>query len=363
MRKSLMTILVLGLAGAAFAQTYTFTTPSGDRWFYPFNFSPGTRLNATTFGAAGLFGFNDRDGQLYVVWDTTGQIPAGQGAANYQIQSVQVRIRNLPDAIWSPDLTVDEWFTHDVNGDGEINADGIARGEPGDTDGESDDPDPGRTIELYGLAFGPQSSYATWTEASPYRGSSSTSEAPRDPYPFTYQAGTLAKLHVEDCVAGLWNDTLPNPVFSFTPTPWAIGVPDNYTPGQGPAFDVTFDVDLDLVGGAVRQYFQEQLDGGRLFVAINSLSDIAMLGDPNEVPNFFTKESVGVDPEGLAPELVIVLGAAACDGDLTGDSQVDFADFSVLSSCWGAACGDLTGDAVTDFADFSTLSSDWGCGL
>lgn len=51
----------------------------------------------------------------------------------------------------------------------------------------------------------------------------------------------------------------------------------------------------------------------------------------------------------------------SCDGDLDGDSRVDFADFSILSSCFGQPCGDLTGDNLTDFADFSVLSADWGC--
>lgn len=64
-----------------------------------------------------------------------------------------------------------------------------------------------------------------------------------------------------------------------------------------------------------------------------------------------------------APLALTVVPGGGCSGDLTGDSQVDFADFSVLSACWGSPCGDLTGDALTDFADFSALSADWGCGL
>lgn len=52
---------------------------------------------------------------------------------------------------------------------------------------------------------------------------------------------------------------------------------------------------------------------------------------------------------------------SGCDGDLTGDSVVDFDDFAQLSACWDSACGDLTGDATTDFSDFATLSADWGC--
>lgn len=60
---------------------------------------------------------------------------------------------------------------------------------------------------------------------------------------------------------------------------------------------------------------------------------------------------------------VVATGALLCAGDLTGDSAVDFADFSQLASCFDQPCGDLTGDATTDFADFAVLASDWNCGL
>lgn len=54
-------------------------------------------------------------------------------------------------------------------------------------------------------------------------------------------------------------------------------------------------------------------------------------------------------------------GVTPCDGDLTGDSKTDFADFAQLSACFGSPCGDLTGDNLTDFADFAVLSADFGC--
>lgn len=67
------------------------------------------------------------------------------------------------------------------------------------------------------------------------------------------------------------------------------------------------------------------------------------------------------DHRAVTVDFILPAPAAVCDGDLTGDSLVDFADFAVLSACFGSPCGDLTGDALTDFSDFAVLSADFGC--
>ncbi|MEP0847390.1 MAG: hypothetical protein HRF50_11315 [Phycisphaerae bacterium] len=367
---------LLAGAAAARAQQYDFTTPLYDQWQYPFNFTPGSRPIATCFSSLGtgnpdFAAFNDRDGQLIVAWNTAAQIPSGQGAQNYDVASIRITLTNQSAALWAIDLTPDEWYTFDFNLDGQVNADGVPRGQPGDTDGESDDPDPGRTVELFGVGFGPTYSAATWTEASSYHGGTVLGGtpiwAPRDPFPFVYQDGTGNVLHVEDNVEGLWNSDYG--VTQFTPTPWAVGVPQDYDPNnQDVPFEVVFDVDLDLSDGRVREYFRSQLDTGRVFVQVTSLAETEQFGNTDYTPKFFTKEGTTVEPGAKAPILTIVLGAPGLDGDLDGDGCVNLADLSQLLTNYGQTSGaqpedgDIDGDGDVDLADLSSLLTNYGLG-
>ncbi len=301
---------VLTMVTAAPAADFTFDTPSDDRWHYPFNFSPGFRTTASCFGTVGTPGFNNRDAMIYVAWDTSELIAPGKGAGAYDIQSITVTLTNQANAFinpdWPIDTTADEWFTYDLNADGMNNADGIPRGEAGDTDGESDDIDPGRPLELFGLVFGPTTSESTWGEFTPFIGGDSMTVVERDPFPFVFQDGTNAPLHVEDNVSGLFNDGLG--VFQFTPTPWATGSPIGYTPGaQSVPFDVQFDIDLTLADGEVKAYFQEQLNNGRIIVAVTSLRETVMMGSSSGVPSFYMKEGVSLDPGAKAASLRVTI--------------------------------------------------------
>ena len=359
--------LIAAAAGSASAQTFDFTTPTDDRWVYPFNFSAGTRLSASVFSAAGLSGFNDRDGEIVVRWGTGGQITPGAGS--YTIESVTVTLTNDINAAWIPDLTTDPWYESDVNGDGTINGDGFPRGDPNDTDGESDDSDPGRPIELYGVGYGPTHSEASWTEFSSYVGSDSLTNMARDPFPFVYQVGTGDKLHIEDHVKGLNNDTLPVPVTSFTPTAWAFGNPQSYTPGaQSVPFDVVFEVDLN--GEGVRDYFEQELDGGAVTVAIASFQEIPVMGSPTAVGNFFMKESVGIFVGAKAPKLTIVLSQACSRADVTTtgagssdpgygvpDGSITAADIQFYVNLY------VAGDPAADLTTTGAGSSDPGFGV
>ncbi len=341
------------VTSAARGQQFDFPMPSDDRWHYPFNFTPGTRAITSSFGA--LFDqFNDRDGIVLVAWETGALIPPGMGPENYNIDSIDITLTNqanefsIPD--WQVDLTVDEWFTHDVNLDGIINADGIPAGEPGDTDGESDDPDPGRTIDLFGVAFdeGAPFTEATWIETSFYLGANGNGNVPRNPYPFEYDENGN-RLHVEDCVKGLHNEALG--VFSFTPQPWAIGIPQGYTPGvQVTPFDVTFSVDLTLSGGGVKRYFQEQLNNGRIIVAITSLAEVAVQGSSTAVPAFYSKEGVPLNPNAAPAALSIVLSDCAKDGDLDDSGTTDLGDIGLFAA---VAVGNNSDPALQDAADLN----------
>lgn len=354
------------VCGRAVAQEYVFETPTDDRWHYPFSGTPGNRGVGTIFGAV-FDTFNDRDAIVLVAWDTTGLIAPGQGAENYNIDSITVTLTNqanqfsMPD--WLVDTTVDEWFTYDLNLDEMVNADGIPRGEPGDTDGESDDVDPGRPLELFGMGFagfGPFDEFS-WVESSIYIGSSGAGNVPRDPFPFVFDQD-LNRLHVEDSVKGLHNEDLG--VFGFTPEPWAVGVPIGYTPGiQASPFDVEFEINLALSGGEVKRYFQEQLNNGRIMVAITSLNETAIQGPQSGIPAFYMSEGTMIDPGAKAPLLSISLSNCNNNGDIDGDLDVDLIDVESFASVAVGnettptlvAASDLNCDGSVDGLDVSLM--------
>lgn len=333
--------------GLARGAEIVLSTPSDDRWHYPFNFSPGDRGAAGVFGSLGdleFAGFNDRDGMFYIGWSTAGAVQPGHPPQDYEVCEMIVEATNLPGASWLVDLTVDEWFTFDVNRDGIVNGDGVPRGSAGDRDGESSDLDPGRPLELFGLSFGPGFAYATWDEGDEYVGATCdffTQEcvnAARNPFPFAFRDSTTTRLHVEDSIKGRHNGGLNPPLCAsvsglcpFTPIPWAIGLPRNYTPGaQATSFDVRFVVDLTLSGGQVRRYFQEQLAGGRLFVAITSLLLADLQGEQATYPTLHTKESVS--PGAKAPRLTLQV-AVGPTGDFNGDGAVLPPDIDMGTAC------------------------------
>jgi hypothetical protein len=356
-----MVVALLTGATPAYSADFVFDMPSDDRWHYPFNFTPGQRGVMSVFGAFGnqdFPEFNDRDGIAIVAWDTTALLDPGLSLASYDVCSVTVRLTNAASANWPIDLTVDDVSTF--------------YGAP--------DPDPGRPIELFGAGFGPDFQYESWNEFELYEGGRCNFEGticsndPRDPFPFVYQPGTLAKIHVEDSVKGTQNEHLnpplcasPSGICPFTPTPWAVGVPINYTPGQQSVpFDVLFDINLSLSDGAVRGYFQEQLRGGRVFVIVTTLLLADFMGSQSGYPTFFTKEAFGT---GVKPGQLTIRLKSHPPGDIAGDGISTLEEVAVGLRCMdgpGAAvvpppgvhrdtclCAfDVNGDGAIDLRDF-----------
>lgn len=322
----LLMVWYMAAGAVAVGAETTFDVPSDDRWHYPFNFSAGRRALASCFGSTSdptYQTFNDRDGVMVVGWDTSEGVPDGFPHLTYDIRSVRVILTHPSGADWPVDLTPDEWFTFDLNDDGAVNADGVPHGAPGDEDGESDDPDAGQPIELFGAGFGPEYTPASWSEFSAYVGGDDLVLAPRDPYPFVveFEDDVPVRRHVEDSVKD-----------SFTPAPWAIGVPEGYTPGaQADPFLVVFDVDLALTEGEVRRYFQEQLSAGRVFAVMTSLRTTVKQASSG-FPTFYCKEGAAPGSGIAAPTLVLALLPS---GDISGDGQRGLDDLAALVDCLG----------------------------
>jgi hypothetical protein len=131
-----------------------------DRWMYPFAFTGGTRDLAPTFGAIGSPGFDNRDGQFVIGFDTAGQIPTGLGPGTYQIISATVRAMVGSPSGFEYDPTYDTYRTY------------LAPENPNSLA----DSDIGRPIELHGLgfrngythlSFGPTDKYTIGARKSP----------------------------------------------------------------------------------------------------------------------------------------------------------------------------------------------------
>lgn len=300
-------LLGLPLAGGLCeaACPVVFSTPSDDRWHYPFNFTPGFRGTASCFGSTAdpaFDTFNDRDGIFLLGWRTDDQIEPGLLITNYEILSVEVvltaaagtgGVGSFPPADWFVDLTPDPWFNMDY---------------------PLTDNDAGSPLELYGMGFGPSFSEASWDEGSQYIGGDDFAYSPRDPYPFVFSA--MGPMHVEDNVKA-----------QFTPIPWAIGVPQEYIRPASVPFAVHFDVDLDLSNGLVLDHFKEKLQSGRVLVTVTSLYATVQEA-PTGFPNFYTKESP--DPAAVNPILIITL---ASSGDITEDRLQDLTDYAAAAEC------------------------------
>jgi hypothetical protein len=72
-------LFVATTASAQTKVTVKYTTPSADRWNYPFNPTPGIRPTSSVFGnEAGSSLFDNRDGQMIVVYNTAEDIPRAQ---------------------------------------------------------------------------------------------------------------------------------------------------------------------------------------------------------------------------------------------------------------------------------------------
>ncbi len=362
-----LTVLLLGLlmsTAVIRAADFVVDVPSDDRWHYPFNFTPGSRA---TIGCFGSFGnpdfpdFNDRDGIMVVAWDTSAHIEAGFDPSLYDVCSVSVTVTNIPGAVWPVDLTLDDVSTFP----------------------DQFDPDPGRPIELFGAGFGPQYAYETWEESELYAGGRCNFEGticsndPRDPFPFVFREGFDQVLHVEDSVKGTQNEDVVPPLCTgatcpFTPIPWAIGIPADYTPNQQTVpFDVHFDVDLALSNGRVRRYFQEQLSGGRVFVVVTTLQLVDLREGQTSYPTFFSKEVTG---PGIKPARLVVRLKSDPPGDFDGDGIIAGTELNPVTLCMGgpdagieppppmsaATCRcalDTDNDADIDLRDLATVFS------
>ncbi|MFG0283975.1 MAG: GC-type dockerin domain-anchored protein [Phycisphaerales bacterium JB039] len=320
-------LLVVAAAGAAQAGPIdvSYQAPSLDRWMYPFGTTPGTETIASTFGALGLVGFDDRDAQFIIGFDTEAEIPTGLELAKYRVVSARVILTVARDAEFVYDPTSDALGTYFDSAD------------PGYTP----DADDGRPVEMFAVGYRGGFDLTTWEETTFFG----------DPVIPPAEGGRNA-FAAEYDDAGGFKDLSSNVLERFEVFPFAVGQTDTVAPGDPVLLETELAFEIDPCAPGARRYFAEALQYGRLNLAISSLHRIDV-GATNS-PAFHTRESVfGGDPffQAAKLEMTVLLDD---DADLNGDGSKDFFDFLLFQNLFAAGdpLADFTGDCALDFFDF-----------
>jgi hypothetical protein len=263
-RVGLILLFLLAVAPSANAATASVAL---DRWMYPFAFTGGTRDLSPTFGAVGTAGFDNRDAQFLIGFDTSATVPAGAGALSYQINSITVRTMVGP-AGFTYDPSYDSYRTYLPAADAEFQADG----------------DAGRPIELHGVGFRngyTQFSFGANDDQPPGFEESSLFGTPG--------VGTRNAFALGFPSAGTGSDISSNVNDRIESHPWAIGAAPIATGAVVPD-NTTFSFAIDLTNADVRSYLQQGLNEGVLGFAITSMHEASQGGGP-PTPQFITREN------------------------------------------------------------------------
>ena len=337
-------VLATGVMAGGLAYANEFSgciETQADRWMYPFNATPGTRPGGSVFGYLPYpaeTSFDNRDGQMIVAFDTTGLVPAGEGAENYEIDQLQLQM-TLKGELSSPiDLTVDEWNTY----------------LPATAKDWEPDEDAGRPIELYAAGFRYDYTRVNWQEDDPFSDQGAFGTNHRS----VFSAGIAEDGQLFE-VSSNFND-------GYTSQPLAIGSFADYAEGDIAPEGAVAIFNIDLSAPEVRGWVGESLNEGRIVFAVTSLVP-ASQGD-GVLTQFYLKENPLVEA-GVRDAGVLCLGGRISEGcsipaDFDGDCDVDGGDLGLLLSLWGtcpAPCAaDLNNDGFVNGADLGQMLSSWG---
>jgi hypothetical protein len=322
-------IAVLAIAAGANAQLIdaTIDVPSLDRWMYPFNGEPGSKLEIPTFGAVGLFGFDDMDGQFIVGFETSKIVPTGLDLDDYRIAAIIVTTTNVNADTFQYDPTYDAFNTYLDAEDPDFLPDG----------------DPDRPITLYAVGYRGGFDLATFEEDSDF------GDIPPD---FNTEM-------VRNAYAALFDETgaafdVSNHVDQrFDATPLATGQVDALEPGDVVPANSTFVFDADICTSGLRTYVKESLALGKLNFAVTSLTPAAKQ-DPSGLPRWYSKENpLALPPFDRTATLSLIV-LAGDFGDFNADGVKNILDFVSFQQAFvaGSPLADANEDCQLNILDF-----------
>ncbi|MDX2116821.1 MAG: hypothetical protein SFY96_01415 [Planctomycetota bacterium] len=333
--------VVIGIFGASMLAcsanaepiSAAYTQPSLDRYMYPFNFSSGTESQSPIFGAILQPGFDDRDAQFIIGFNTSGTIPAGFPAAYYKVRSVKVTVYNAIGDRFVFDPTWDSVRTlYNVTDPQYVR-----------------DQDPGKPVELYPVAYRSPMTLANFTETSAF----GPQPQPQPGSRYVY-AAMLDDAGAPTDVSRQVNDRM-----EAYPAAIAYCVPAVSAGAKVPQ-DTALVMEVNLCVQGVRSYIQRSLAAGKLNWSVTSLEPAT--GGPGggtgtpTYPSLYTKENAIAQILGFMPsmEVQMVFGDPA---DFNDDGFRTFEDFDAFVAAFeaGDPLADFNNDCFLDFNDFDAF--------
>ncbi len=308
------------------------SSPSVDRWNYPFNATPGFRTVASTFAAVGFPDFDDMDAQFVIGFDTGGDVPIGLNPRRYSITQAEVTVTTMSGGVFRFDPTSDPFESFLPGADPDFIADA----------------DTGRPLELFGVGFRNGFSADTWQENSPFQQA-----------PFGFWNRTR-NAFATDFFGGSPRDVSNFVRDRIDAGAFAVGQA-SVTPGAFVPANTEFTFTIDLSNADALMYVREALSGGRLLLTVASLHQAPTEGSgPQTWPDYFTKENKFAEAFGFAPTLRLVVEIRPA-ADLNGDGAVDGTDLLILLNQFGGAgSADINNDGVVDGTDLLLLLNEFG---
>lgn len=286
-----------------------------DRWMYPFNATPGQRIQAPTFSAIAEEMFDERDGQFLLALNTEAAgIPKGLSPAAYAINRLSLQ---LTEAVgeYPYDATFDDYKTHLLSGP-------LAAA----------DLDAGRPLELYGAGFRNGFAELGWPDGA----HSTTAPVFSAGSPFGKLGKSTRNVFAADSTgADVSNsfDSLHDGVNGYNTQPFAIGLASQddqpLAAGSLVPAGAVYRFDVDVRDPAILTYVQEGLSRGQLAFVVTSMHTTGELGQGAAYPNLATANHFAF----AGPQFEIQWEAAeTTPGDFNSDGQLSSLDIDLLSS-------------------------------
>ena len=335
--------LFLQGAVSSLAQPFSLqTSPAIARWMYP-NFYAPARGDASTF--AGFGGIPDDDtrmGQFVLGWNTSNNIPAGQGARNYLISRVRVTLFiSSEGGQYTYDNTLHDYRTYLLPTD--------PRYLPS-TNASS-------PVELYGVGYRggytnsggvyiPYSSATFQQSTTLFANPNADDYTNRTAYAACYDTNGVL-VDVSDNVG---DDGMNEVAHPFEVAPFAVGYNTNYAVGDLLPSDTPVTFDLNLNDPLIYSYVQQGLNQGNLNFMASSLLNADYYGAPNW-PDFYTSFNQYIS-SGEFPAIEIEGSVIRTNIDTDSDGLPDDWEQFYFDQLGVGATNSFTSDGISNFAKY-----------